>query len=71
MHNFQVFYYDFILSLELYSYVFNFFFYHDLCLGGFQDGDEICVGSTFEVVIGNFLSIMNMTRANASCFNKI
>jgi hypothetical protein len=71
MHIFQVFSYDFILSQELYSYVSNFFFYHDLCVGGFQVGDEICVGSTFEVILGNFLSIMNMTKADTSGFNGI
>jgi hypothetical protein len=39
-----------------------------LCVGNFQVGDEICVCSTFEVVFGNFLSIMNMAGAYASGF---
>jgi hypothetical protein len=33
MHIFQLFSYDFILCLELDSCVFDFFFYHDLCVG--------------------------------------
>jgi hypothetical protein len=68
MHIFQVFSYDFILGLELYSYLSNFFFYHDLCVGGFQAQNEICVGSTYEVVPGNFLNIMNTVGVNASVF---
>jgi hypothetical protein len=39
-----------------------------LCVRGFQVGDEICVGSTFKVVPGNFLSIMNMVKVDASSF---
>jgi hypothetical protein len=31
-----------------------------LCVGVFQVGDEICVGSTFKIVLGNFLAIMNI-----------
>ncbi len=71
MSIFQVFSNDFILSLGLYSYVSNFFFCHDFCVKGFQAGDEICVGSTSKVVLGNFLSIMNITRADASSFNGV
>ncbi len=71
MHIFQTFSYDFIPSLELYLYVSNFFFYHDLCVRGFQAGDKICVGSRSKVVIGNFLSIMNTTKADASSFNGV
>jgi len=39
-----------------------------LCAGGFQVGDEICVGSISKVVPGNFLSIMNMVGADALGF---
>jgi hypothetical protein len=39
-----------------------------LCVGSFQARDEICVGSTSEVVSSNFLSIMNMVGAYASGF---
>jgi hypothetical protein len=46
----------------------NFSFYHDLCVRVFQAGDEICVGSTFEIVPSHFLTIMNTTMANESSF---
>jgi hypothetical protein len=69
MHIFQLFFYDFIRGLKLYSYVFDFFFYHEsLCARGFQVEDDICVGSTFKVVPSNFLSIMNMVSVDASSF---
>jgi hypothetical protein len=39
-----------------------------LCVGVFQAGDEICVGSTFKIVLGKFLSIMNTTVVEKSGF---
>jgi hypothetical protein len=39
-----------------------------LCVGGFQVGDGICVGSTSKVIPSNFLSIMNMVGVDASGF---
>jgi hypothetical protein len=31
---------------------------------GFPNWNEICVGSTFEIILGNFLTIMNITMAD-------
>jgi len=35
---------------------------------GFPSGDEICVGSTFKIVLGNFLAIMNIVVFEKSSF---
>jgi hypothetical protein len=39
-----------------------------LCVGVFQAGDEICVGSTFKIVPNTFLAIMNTIVVDKSSF---
>jgi hypothetical protein len=39
-----------------------------LCVGVFQVGDEICVGSRFKIVLGKFLAIMNIAVFEKSSF---